>query len=64
MDCLNLVCIIGERIHIFTSVVWQAEESEIEEQIKELEFAVDHVKSVLSRLFFHSVFCYHLVILY
>lgn len=28
----------------------QAEESEIEEQIKELEFAVDHVKSVLSSL--------------
>ncbi|XWS36962.1 hypothetical protein CRYUN_Cryun19dG0002600 [Craigia yunnanensis] len=28
----------------------QAEESEIEEQIKELEYAVDHVKSILSSL--------------
>ena len=56
-----------ERIYLYIFVVLLAEVSEIEEQIKEHEYAVDHVKSILSRLFIISspyslCSCYHFVI--
>lgn len=56
MDWLILVYIIEIEDLPFNFVDLQAEESEIEEQIKEIEYAVDHVKSILSRLFIILLF--------